>query len=140
MSSIPPLSDRQAEAREWLTYARANVAYAEAGRGAGVLFEYLCFDAEQAAEKALKAALIVRGTRPPKIHDLDQLIGLLRGGGVDVPDAIQRAGALSPFAAQARYPGSADPHPQEEDLIEALAIAQTVIDWAARMIEAMPPE
>ena len=59
---------------------------------------------------------------------------------MDVPEVIQRAGELSSFAAQARYPGSPDPSPTEEDLVEALSIAQAVIDWAARMIEAMPPE
>ena len=41
-----------------------------------VLFEDLCFDAQQAAEKALKAVLISGGRRFPKTHDLTELLHL----------------------------------------------------------------
>jgi len=44
--------------REWLNRARSNLALAKAKRK-GVYLEALCFDAQQAAEKAIKALLIV---------------------------------------------------------------------------------
>lgn len=138
---MPPLPDRQAEAREWLAFARANVVHANLGRGAaGVFVEYLCFEAQQAAEKALKAVLILHGVRPPRTHILGELLSLLGNSGVDVPDDVQRAEDLSSFAVQTRYPGSADPRLDDDDLAEALSIAQAVIDWAAKMVEAAPPE
>jgi hypothetical protein len=39
-----------------------------------VLLEDLCFDAQQAAEKAIKAVFIRRGERFPFVHDLDDLL------------------------------------------------------------------
>ena len=94
---MPPLFDRQAEAREWLAFARGNVVHANLGRGApGAFVEYLCFDAQQAAEKALKAVLILHGVRPPRTHILGELLSLLGNSGVDVPVHAQRAEALAP--------------------------------------------
>jgi HEPN domain-containing protein len=45
--------------REWLNRARSNLNRARAEL-AEVYFEDLCFDAQQAAEKAIKAVLIRR--------------------------------------------------------------------------------
>ncbi|MBN2050303.1 MAG: HEPN domain-containing protein [Spirochaetales bacterium] len=36
--------------------------------------EIICFHCQQAAEKALKAYLAYNEIRPPKTHDLDELI------------------------------------------------------------------
>jgi HEPN domain-containing protein len=44
------------EAGIWIRRAKSNLAIAKAGKPTGdVLYEDLCFDAQQAAEKALKA-------------------------------------------------------------------------------------
>ena len=136
---MPPPSERRIDAEEWLRYARANLAYAEAGRAAGALVEYLCFDSQQAAEKALKAALIAQSVYFPRTHDLDELLNLATGAGLDVPDDVGRAAELTMFAVEARYPGWGESI-GEGDVAKALSIAQAVIDWAARMIEASPPE
>ena len=45
--------------REWLNRARSNLALANM-HGAGVYLEDLCFNAQQAVEKAIKALLIQR--------------------------------------------------------------------------------
>lgn len=45
--------------REWLNRAQSNVLRARM-RMPGVYLEDLCFDAQQAAEKAIKAVLIAR--------------------------------------------------------------------------------
>jgi HEPN domain-containing protein len=41
------------------------------------LLEGLCFHAQQAAEKALKAVLIAKGIPPPKTHNIRILLDLL---------------------------------------------------------------
>jgi HEPN domain-containing protein len=41
-----------------------------------VYLEDLCFDAQQAAEKAIKAVLIHLGVRFPYVHDLSVLLDL----------------------------------------------------------------
>ncbi len=55
--------------REWLMRARSNLAH---GRAVilEVCLEDLCFDAQQAAEKAIKAVWIHRGVRFPYVHNL----------------------------------------------------------------------
>jgi HEPN domain-containing protein len=53
--------------REWLSRARSNLARAKA-EVPGVYLEDLCFDAQQAAEKAIKAVLISQNKRFPHVH------------------------------------------------------------------------
>jgi HEPN domain-containing protein len=45
----------------WLQRARSNLAIAKTGKREDVLLEDLCFEAQHAAEKALKALLIYLG-------------------------------------------------------------------------------
>ena len=55
--------------REWLNRARSNLVRARRGE-AGVYLEDLCFDAQQAAEKAVKAVLVAHKVDFPYVHDL----------------------------------------------------------------------
>jgi hypothetical protein len=55
--------------REWLNRACSNLAMAKSEME-GVYLEDLCFDAQQAAEKAIKALLIKMGVEFPYIHDI----------------------------------------------------------------------
>lgn len=57
----------------------------------GVYLENLCFNAQQAAEKAIKAVLIARNIEFPYVHDLARLLSLLEDGGEVIPEAIRRA-------------------------------------------------
>jgi HEPN domain-containing protein len=50
--------------REWLNRARSNLALAKTN-ALGVLLEDLCFEAQQAAEKAIKAVFIHRALSFP---------------------------------------------------------------------------
>jgi HEPN domain-containing protein len=54
--------------REWLNRARSNLAGA-GHRAPDRYLEDLCFDAQQAAEKAIKAVFIHRGLRFPYVHE-----------------------------------------------------------------------
>ncbi len=55
--------------REWLNRARSNLSKA-ANRSPGVYLEDLCFDAQQAVEKAVKSLLLARGVDFPYVHDV----------------------------------------------------------------------
>src|SRR5437660_1605324 len=59
--------------REWLNRARSNLIRAQHVRP-DVYLEDLCFDAQQAAEKAIKSVFIHRGQSFPYIHDLANLL------------------------------------------------------------------
>ena len=90
--------------REWMNRAQSNLA--GTGQAApGVYLEDLCFDAQQAAEKAIKAVFIHRGLHFPYVHDLKRLLQLLNRGGVKVPKYFWKAEELTPFAFETRYPG-----------------------------------
>ncbi|MCH8838155.1 MAG: HEPN domain-containing protein [Candidatus Marinimicrobia bacterium] len=56
----------------------------------GVLLEDLCFHAQQAAEKALKAVLVANSVAVPNIHSIRRLIDLLPAN-PDLPEEVQNA-------------------------------------------------
>jgi HEPN domain-containing protein len=80
--------------REWLNRARSNLALAKAKRK-GVYPEDLCFDAQQAAEKAIKALLIKLDVDFPYVHDLAKLLTLLEKSGQNIPTSVRQAEELS---------------------------------------------
>lgn len=115
--------------REWMNRARSNLARAKGGpNSTDVYLEDLCFDAQQAAEKALKGLLIALGVRFPYTHDLGELIDLLEASGQEIPEAAHRAGSISVFAWESRYPNVSEPATAEE-YREAVAIAEAVVRW-----------
>lgn len=80
----------------WLTRARANLTLAaKGGRLKGVAFEDLCFNAQQAAEKSLKAVCLARGLEFPKTHSLVHLIDLLESNGLEIPATVREADVLT---------------------------------------------
>ena len=113
--------------REWLNRARSSLIQAQMLQP-GVYVEDLCFNAQQAAEKAIKALLIRRGVAFPYIHDLTELLRLLQDAGERIPDVVRQSGQLSRFAVFTRYPGVARPVSQEE-YQDALALAEQVVQW-----------
>ena len=50
---------------KWIEHAKADLALASISLPPGVLYELLCFHAQQAAEKAIKAVLIHQGVDFP---------------------------------------------------------------------------
>jgi HEPN domain-containing protein len=114
--------------REWLNRARSNLARAKAKRK-GVYLEDLCFDAWQAAEKAIKALLIKLDVNFPYVHDLADLLTSVEKVGQEVPELIRQAERLSKFAVFTRYPGIG-PSIKEKEYRETLEIAARVVKWA----------
>ena len=104
--------------REWMNRARSNLARAKLW-AAGVYLEDLCFDAEQAAEKAIKELLLSSGIHDPFIHDLAALFSLLEESGTDVRPEVFDAAILTRCSVAGRYPGPTRPV-TEEDRREAV--------------------
>ena len=129
---MPPKRFAPNDPREWLNRARSNVIQAKEKRPR-VYLEDLCFNAQQAAEKAVKAVLLHRGVRSPYIHDLSELLKLLKEAGEEVPAEVLDARELSNYAVQTRYPGPAEPVTQKE-YREAVAMAERVVRWAEKII------
>jgi len=117
------------KANEWLQRAKSNMARAKAGRiSPEILYEDLCYDAQQAVEKAFKSVCIIHEIVFPKTHDIAYLIELLEKGGMEVPENLQNAKILTGYAVETRYPGDYEPV-DEEDLRKAIEIAKEVLKW-----------
>lgn len=114
--------------REWLNRARSNIAIAK-NRVPEAYLEDLCFEAQQASEKAIKAVMISRDIGFPYVHDLGVLLSILKDEGVSITDIVRRAARLTPYAAENRYPGTAGPV-AESEYAEAVEIAEAVVRWA----------
>ena len=116
--------------REWINRTRSNLVRAQAVLpGVYLQVEDLCFDAQQAAEKAIKAVLIARGAVFPPIHDLAGLLTILGQNDEAIPPAVADAARLTRFAVSTRYPGITEPVTVEEHQ-RAVAIAEAVVKWA----------
>jgi len=116
--------------------AKSNLVLAR-NRLPDVYLEDLCFDAQQAAEKAIKAFLIHLDLCFPYTHDLTDLLTLVEGAGRKVPEDVKRAGILSDYAIESRYPGLAEPVTQEE-YERAVSIAEKVVQWVERQMASGP--
>jgi HEPN domain-containing protein len=118
----------------WLQRARSDLALGKAAlQTPGVLPEDACFHAQQCTEKALKGLLSDQGIPFPHTHALEVLLDLLKTHGVNVPDNVDEAFALSQYAVQTRYPGDWDPVTGEEAKL-ALEHAAQVLAWVERQI------
>jgi HEPN domain-containing protein len=122
---LPP-----SDPREWLNRAASNLARAKAAIPEAYL-EDLCFDAQQAAEKAIKAVFVRRGVAFPFVHDLTRLLTLLDQAGVGIPKYVWQAGRLTRFAVETRYPGLSGPV-TERHYRAMVRIAEAVLKWAVR--------
>jgi len=119
---------------EWLRRARSNFARAATEpANPDILLEDLCFDAQQTAEKAIKAILVQRAIGFPKTHAIADLLSLAAQNGVEVPPDVSVAADLTPYAVEARYPGVSESVSREE-WIEAVASAMRVLRWAEAIV------
>lgn len=122
----------------WLAYAQSDLAVARLPATPPILLEILCFHAQQAAEKAIKAVLIRFGVEPPKIHDIRRLTECLPDS-VTRPAVLTASAPLTDYAALTRYPWAGEPV-SDEDYREALRLAAAVVAWAEEIIAASPDE
>ena len=133
---MPPERFSPADPREWLNRARSNLALARLHPPEAYL-EDLCFEAQQAAEKAIKALLIKREVAFPYVHDLTHLLTLLEEAGEEIPESIWQAETLTRYAVVARYPGLAEPVTETEYQV-ALTAAEEVVRWVGELINESP--
>lgn len=96
-----------------------------------------CFHAQQAVEKALKAALMAGQVHFRYTHDLEELWKLLGDAGMTPPQSIESLRRLSPFAVELRYDDQVIPLLTRE---EAEEITCGVLDWARQWLAGIPHE
>jgi len=92
----------------------------------------VCFHAQQAVEKALKAVLAARGVEFPFIHDISGLAKLCREAGAPLPGEMDGADLLTPYAAGLRYDDDTV-HAVERETASRWATA--AVQWARGLVE-----
>jgi HEPN domain-containing protein len=135
MSASP---DFLTEAQRWMRYAREELTLAcVLASDADSPARLVCWHSQQAAEKALKAALIVNGTESPRTHNLVALRALLPSALARRMDIAELA-ELTQWGTESRYPGDWD-EPSDEDAAEvfdvanrAVAVLEDVVSGAVR--------
>ncbi|MGH7265116.1 MAG: HEPN domain-containing protein [Candidatus Rokuibacteriota bacterium] len=136
---MPPEPGSARLARAWLQRARGNLARAKQPRPAEGFWEDLCFDAQQAAEKAVKSVLVLFAVDFPRTHQIVELLLLLRQAGHEAPPDVWRAHGLSEYAVVSRYPVSEEPVDPvrpvgEEEYRRAVELAESVVRWAEGVV------
>jgi len=115
--------------KEWLNRARSNLTRAnQQNIQPEVLFEDLCFDCQQAVEKALKGLLRYYDLDIPHIHSIGKLLSLLEDFGLNIPDFIKDGTILTDYAVQTRYPGDYETV-FEEEYKDVLEISNQIFNW-----------
>ena len=91
-----------------------------------------CFHAQQAVEKAVKAALVDASIDFPKPHRLDRLAGLLPASSAPSFD-IAALVELAPWAVAGRYPEDI-PNPTATEAGHIVELAQAAVRLAGELM------
>jgi HEPN domain-containing protein len=118
---------------DWLRHAKSDLALARAKKiSKDILLEGLCFHAQQAVEKSIKAVLVASGRVVPKTHNIRMLLDILTKH-ADLPVFLETAAGLTDYAVNARYPGEVEPVSSAE-YRHAVALARDAVAWAREYI------
>jgi HEPN domain-containing protein len=116
---------------DWIRHALSDLSLAKIEKPDDVLWEELCFHAQQAAGKALKAVLIMNNIGFQKTHSIRMLIDLLPDS-LSIPETVEESAVLTDYAVLIRYPAEAEPVEQEE-YQKAVELAEQVVLWAQNL-------
>jgi HEPN domain-containing protein len=125
-------------ANDWLRQADADLRHAENARKTGG-YEWACFAAQQAAEKAVKAAFLSRGMEAWG-HTVTPLLTTL-GESIPVPaKLIDHAKALDKHYIPTRYPsgfeqGAPTDFYTEAEAVNAVGLATEIIEFCRNQVD-----
>ncbi|MDR2086583.1 MAG: HEPN domain-containing protein [Dysgonamonadaceae bacterium] len=117
----------------WIERAKSSLELAQAKIIRHIHYEDLCFQLQQAAEKALKGLLIYYGVEPEFTHNIEILLKEIKNF-TDIPKNIKEAVQLTNYAVQTRYPGEYDEITKEE-YENSIKIASLCLDWVENKIK-----
>jgi HEPN domain-containing protein len=118
---------------EWISRAKSSLELAQVKIIRHIYYEDLCYQSQQAAEKALKGLLICYGVEPAFTHNIELLLKEVKKF-TDIPENIKEAARLTDYAVQTRYPGEYDDITKEE-YEESVKIAQDCLQWVENKIK-----
>jgi HEPN domain-containing protein len=120
--------------KEWIELAESDFELARKGKlSKKVRYETLCFHAQQAAEKAIKAVLVFHNKPFPRTHSIEHLLKILKQEKMVVPRIVEKAQSLTDYAVTARYPEFEKIDKNEYKA--SLVLAEKTLKWAKLTIE-----
>jgi len=125
-------------AAQWLAKADNDLKNADhtLKMGEDCPYDTVCFHAQQAVEKCIKALLTRHSIPFPKSHDVGELKTLLPSN-ITLPLSLDEQEILSDYAIAGRYPGEIEPIGRQEAR-EALKIAKRVRDSIGNLLRTAP--
>ena len=119
--------------KEWIKRAYSSLELAKFSDNEFVCYEDLCYQAQQAAEKGLKALLIFYGVEPQKTHNLFVLLQELEKY-TELNEEIKEVLKLYNFAVQTRYPGDYIAI-EKEEYQQSVTIAEKCLEWIEEKVK-----
>jgi len=116
-----------------LKKATNDLIAAEATLSTGQALDTVCFHAQQAVEKSLKAVLALHDAEYPWRHDLGELLALVKPLMPEIEPFRDRIIRMTPFAVAIRYDEEFEPTFGEAS--EALQVAKDVHRLSNDVIE-----
>jgi HEPN domain-containing protein len=117
----------------WIESAKSSLELAQAKIIRYIHYEDLCFQLQQAAEKALKGLLIYYGVEPEFTHNIEILLNEIKKF-TEIPENIKAAAQLTNYAVQTRYPGEYEEIAKEE-YENSIKIANICLNWVENKIK-----
>ena len=111
----------------WISRAKSSHELSKAHISNIIRYEDLCYQAQQAVEKAFKGLLIYFGAEPEFTHNIGTLLKGLKKH-TEIDDDIMDAISLTDYAVQTRYPGEYGEITKDE-YEKSIKIAKDCIDW-----------
>ena len=97
--------------------------------------EIICYHCQQAAEKAIKALVVSRGTQGgmPKLHDLSFLLNQVKNFVKIEEKYYDYADTLTPYGVSVRYPNEL--FLEERHAKEAIQYAEEILEWVYGLVK-----
>jgi HEPN domain-containing protein len=122
----PPDQVREEFVRQWLLKAEEDLNVAKSLAAYKVSFPSpVCFHAQQAAEKYLKAFLTRHQVEFPKTHDIGELLDLVAPVDEKLAESLRDTIVLTNYGVDVRYPGDL-PQVTQNDAQQAVELAEKV--------------
>jgi HEPN domain-containing protein len=120
------MSEAEPLYRAWLAKADNDILNIQNNLAAErVPWDTVCFHAQQAAEKTLKAVLLFHELPASRTHDLVILLMECVAVQPSLSDLEPDCQMFVPFAVEVRYPGDL-PEPEEQDAHELVAAMERI--------------
>ena len=124
----------------WLFKSRNDLKSSrKLSEGDDAVLDTAIYHTQQCAEKALKAYLVIKKHRLEKTHDVEYLIELCSDYDLEFEELLEDAEKLNPYGTLFRYP-SFYLVPEEEDVLEAIQVAEKVLKFVENKIALLEKE